>query len=92
MARRTLNYEVEGKIIAQKFDVLRRAATGTPATLALIIRMERLAAQCIEKRLPKKAIQCIHSEMRVWIRDGIFYSAPKKDLLAELAAIDEKRA
>lgn len=91
-ARSRLDYDEERKIVSRKFGVLRRSAGCQQTTLDWITRKEVIAMKCIESRLPKKTIQAIHSEIRVWVRDGLFPKKPKDELLADLAAIDSERA
>ena len=90
-SRKPLNYDDERNIISRKFGVLRRSTNGQQTTLDWITRKEAIAMKCIDSRLPKKTIEAIHSEIRVWVRDGLFRKKSKNELLAELAAIDSER-
>jgi hypothetical protein len=88
MKRRRLDYAAEEKVFRRKFDVLRTAAGGEPNMLAWLARKEAILLQCVERKLPKKVIACGHSELRGWVRDGLFPDAPKEVILKQLAAID----
>jgi hypothetical protein len=89
--RHKLDYEKERVIITRKYAFLRSAVIRDSDGLDFLSQMEAIAMQCLDRRLPKKVIGCIHSEMRVWIRDGLFGVDSKDQYLAKLASIDEER-
>jgi hypothetical protein len=91
MARTSLDYDQERVSISRKFAVLRRAAATRQSQLDWIARKEAIALQCVARKLPKSAFRSLHSEIRVWVREGLFEPAPKIEMLSELEAIDAAR-
>jgi hypothetical protein len=90
-SRGATDYDAERDVILRKLAVLRDALHPRSDGHEFLASFEAIAMRCLDERRPKKAIQSIHSEMRVWIRDGLFDPQPKMQLLSKLAAIDETR-